>query len=67
MCLPPSGRSRACYLRQDSPTRDSELGGSRGLLCRRTDLEGTGEATLKTRREDPTDRTVSPAAPHLAD
>lgn len=35
------------------PTRDSELCGTPELLCRRTDLEGTWEATLKTMGEDP--------------
>ncbi|XP_051063646.1 uncharacterized protein LOC127238916 [Phodopus roborovskii] len=40
------------------PTRDSELGGTRGLLCRRADLEGTREAMSKTKREDSTDRTA---------
>lgn len=49
------------------PTRDSELCGTPELLCRRTDLEGTWEATLKMMWEDPTNGTVSPAAPHLAD
>lgn len=49
------------------PTRDSELCGTPEVLCRRTDLEGTWEATLKMLCEDPTNRTVSPAAPHLAD
>jgi hypothetical protein len=49
------------------PRRDSELCGTPELLWRRTDLEGTWEATLKTMWEDPTNRTVSPAAPHLAD
>lgn len=49
------------------PTRDCELCGTPELLCRRTDLEGTREATLKTTWEDPTNRTVSPAVPHLAD